>query len=129
MVIHGGIDGYSRLIMFLRVASNNRADTVLRAFLQAINEFGLPCRVRMDRGGENVQVAQFMIEHPERGPGRGSAITGRSVHNQRIERLWRDLFSGCVSFFYSMFYAFEDNGLLNINCPWICMHFTLFSYQ
>ena len=66
MVIHGGIDGYSRLIMFLRVASNNRAHTVLRAFLQAVNKFGLPCRVRMDIGGENVKVAQFMIKHPAR---------------------------------------------------------------
>lgn len=116
-VIHGGIDGYSRLIMFLRVSSNNKAHTVLTAFLQAVNEFGLPCRVRMDRGAENIEVAQFMIEHPERGPGRGSAITGRSVHNQRIERLWRDLFSGCVSFFYLLFSSFEDHGLLNINCP------------
>lgn len=50
-------------------------------------------------GRENMFVAQYMNDHPERGPGRGSAITGRSIHNQRIERFRRDLFVGCVSFF------------------------------
>lgn len=98
LVIHGAIDGYSRLIMFLKVSPNNRAETVFDAFVKGVEEFGLPSRVRMDRGGENVLVARYMIEHPERGPGRGSAITGRSTHNQRIERLWKDLFLGCVSF-------------------------------
>ena len=55
----------------------------------------------------------IMLQHPNCGPGRGSFIAGRSVHNQRIERLWRDLFSTCLAPFYHVFSSLEGNGALS----------------
>ncbi len=47
LIIHGGIDGFSRLVMFLKVSSNNKAETMFQAFEEGVAEFGLPSRIRI----------------------------------------------------------------------------------
>ena len=89
---------------FLKAATNNQDETAFAAFRSEVAEYGLPSRVRTDRGGENFLIGEYMLQN--RGTGHGSIIMGQSTHNQRIEQLWRNLFSGCVSFYYH----FLSNG-------------------
>ncbi|XP_025761041.1 uncharacterized protein LOC112846032 [Oreochromis niloticus] len=59
-VVHGAIDGYSRMLMFLQCSSNNRAETVKALFTAAVGQFGKPLHIRTDHGGENAQIWEEM---------------------------------------------------------------------
>ena len=61
IVIHGGIDGFSRLIVYLHCSTNNRASTVLELFEAGVAKYGLPSRVRSDKGMENVFFSTFLF--------------------------------------------------------------------
>lgn len=115
LVVHGCIDGLSRRIIFLHCSGNNLASTVLDLFLNAIERVGgvWPSRIRVDYGVENVLVCEAMVE--KWGEGRGSFIAGPSTHNQRIERLWRDVFRCVCHYYYYIFYGMEDSGILDTN--------------
>ena len=104
--MHAGIDGYSHLITYMQCSSNNRASTVYELFLKAVEKHQLPSCVRSDQGRENMLVAQHMIQ--SRGAERRSMITGSSVHNQRNERLWRDMHRSVT-----VLYFMEHNGMLD----------------
>ena len=87
--------------------------------------YGLPLRVRSERGGETVSVSLFMLNHPQRGPGRGSMLVGRSVHYQLIERLWHDVSDGVTKLHYDLFMYMESIGILDplSDVDLFCLHF------
>ena len=95
----------------------------MECFLVATQEFGIPSRVRTDLGGENVRIWDFMEE--VRGSNRGSYITGSSVHNTRIERLWRDVYEAVSATYISVFNELENQSILNpLNeMDMFCLHY------
>lgn len=109
LVTHGCIDGFSRAIVYLECSDNNQSVTVHKLFKTATQQFMVPYRVRGDRGGENVLVADAMIE--ARGLGRGSYIGASSKHNTRIERLWRDVRSSVIEYYMQFFAELVRDGM------------------
>jgi hypothetical protein len=86
--------------------------------------FHYPRRIRTDHGTGNIAVAREMLHRY--GPSANPVITGQSVHNQRIERLWCDMFSFVLSYYRNLFFYLESIHLLdpNYEINMYALHFT-----
>ena len=82
MYVHCGINGFLRLIPYLRCSPFNTAKVVFGSFLAGVDKYSIPSRVRLDAGVENGLIRNFMVQ--ANGQDRGSALTGKYVHIQRI---------------------------------------------
>nr|XP_033472214.1 uncharacterized protein LOC117250220 isoform X2 [Epinephelus lanceolatus] len=93
-------------------------------FLDGVRRFGWPYKVRGDQGVENVRIAEMMFT--VRGTGHVSVISGKSVHNQRIERLWRDVWTGVTHVYYDVLHSLDEDGSLDIsdNLHLFCAQYT-----
>lgn len=110
-IIHAGVDGFSRTIVYIKCDNNNRASTALNFFREGLETFGLPDSVRSDHGGENVDIWRLMIASHN---GDVSCIlTGSSTHNQRVERLWRYVHRSVGHIFSDVFRSIESEGYLD----------------
>ena len=52
-------------LFFLRCATNNRTNTVLCVFREAVDQFGIPQRVRTDQGDENADIWRYLYDPPK----------------------------------------------------------------
>lgn len=100
---------------FLQVSTDNTADSSLRFFSSGQHAYGLPSRIRTDKGGEYTSVRAVMEELL--GHNRGSALQGRSVHNVRIERFWRDVGVKVIDKYYELFCYMTDHRILDVDSP------------
>lgn len=107
MVVHVAVDGFSRQIIFIHCSDNNKSETVLRLFSCAVQAIGfVPRKIRTDHGVENRRLWEAMPTNH---------ITGSSVHNERVERLNRDINNNIRARFGPIFYMLENLGELDID--------------
>ena len=90
-------------------STNNRAWTVLPLFLAVTEVFHFPRQIRTDLGTENIDVASQMLNRYR--PRSNPVLTGKSVDNYRIERLWRDVHNYVIIFYKNLFLYLDEIDL------------------
>jgi hypothetical protein len=48
--VHGGIDGYSRFVLYMKATANKYPETVRDCYVAACNKYGWSRRTRWDKG-------------------------------------------------------------------------------
>jgi len=106
--IHGGIDGWSNRILWLRLAPSNKNPRVVSLdFLNLVERHGCPRVVRCDPGTENAGICRAQLflrmHHSDSKAGPASFWRGKSTQNQRIEKWWSVLRGRHTQWWMTMF--------------------------
>ncbi|XP_066924268.1 uncharacterized protein [Clytia hemisphaerica] len=132
--IHGAIDGFSRRILWLKVAASNKDPAVVSNFyLETVRTLsGVPRKVVGDRGTENVFIAasQRFLRRADndQSAGERSFKYGRSVTNQRIEAWWSMLRRTCTNWWINFFRSlidddiFDTSNIIHCECIKFCFY-------
>lgn len=123
--IHGAIDGWSRKIMWLKVArSNNLPEVPATFYLECVAEHGgCPVKVRSDCGTENGIIAAMQCEF--RNDGEAHSF-GQSTANQRIEGWWSFFRRNRSTWWINLFKDMIETEVLTLGneidmeCLWFC---------
>jgi hypothetical protein len=124
IVIFAVIDGYSREIQALSADGNKKARSLLHSWATSwgIESNGFPQLLRVDHGMENVAIARWQVETG------GNWHPGKSTRNQRVERLWRDVYEQVSRFYKELFQLWETEYEIDFSVPenvWILQHLFL----
>ena len=119
---HGGIDGFSRMVVYPGCSTNNRSLTI-----QTIEEYEVPS---LCSKVEKTYWCASLRQHAVRGTDRGSHIAGSSVHNQRIERIYGVMYTG-VSVLHTMNYSMQwkHQVFLILQVMKISLYYIVYFYQ
>ena len=121
--MRGGLDGFSRRLIWLDVGTtSNNPEVITKFYLDAVKQVGgLPRKVRSDDGTENGMVAAVHIflrsSHSDEDAGLGCFLTGRSTANQRIEAHWSHLVKDGPGWWITIFKDLRDFRLFNDSDP------------
>jgi len=112
--IHGGIDGFSRKILWLKVCRSNKSpDVIAHMYLNSIvNVGGCPVELITDLGTENAIVAaiqSYFRENPD------AHRYVPSPRNQRIESWWSILSKTRFIWWRNFFTDLEFQGILDLS--------------
>ncbi|XP_051157073.1 uncharacterized protein LOC127279030 [Leptopilina boulardi] len=117
--IHGCIDGFSRMILWLEVATtNNDPKVTAHYFLKTVLQLKfLPTVMRSDKGSENTLMESLQIclrsKDDDQFSGEKSFIKGKSVHNQRIESYWGQMRRHSADFYIQFFKCMVEKNLFD----------------